>query len=127
VFDLGADGKEPAKRVAELTDFLTEVSRLPTGRSVFAPGEDKRGTAIKYLAVIRECCWVCRPGAAAWCIYSLCAKSCVPFLCRPFPAALHINMPGAAPLAHDVSLSIPLFFVLLPFCAHHSLPACSHG
>lgn len=52
VFDLGADGTEPAKRVAELTDFLTEVSRLPTGRSVFAPGEDKRGTAIKYLAVI---------------------------------------------------------------------------
>jgi hypothetical protein len=55
VFDLGADGKEPAKRVAELTDFLTEVSRLPTGRSVFAPGEDKRGTVIKHLAVIREC------------------------------------------------------------------------
>jgi hypothetical protein len=58
VFDLGADGKEPAKRVAELTDFLMEVSRLPAGRSVFAPGEDKRGTVIKHLAVIRECCCV---------------------------------------------------------------------
>jgi hypothetical protein len=54
VFDLGADGKEPAKRVAELADFLGEVARLPTGRSVFAAGEDKRGTAVKYLAVVRE-------------------------------------------------------------------------
>lgn len=55
VFDLGSSGSEPAKKVAELTDFLGEVARLPTGRNVFTLGEDKRGTAIKYLAVVREC------------------------------------------------------------------------
>lgn len=54
VFDLGPTGADPARRVAELGDFLSEVARLPTGRNVFTLGEDKRGTAIKYLAVIRE-------------------------------------------------------------------------
>jgi len=54
VFDLGPTGADPARKVAELTDFLGEVARLPSGRNVFTLGEDKRGTAIKYLAVIRE-------------------------------------------------------------------------
>lgn len=57
VFDLGATGTSPASKVAELTDFLNEVARLPTGKTVFSLGEDKRGTAIKYLAVIRKCDW----------------------------------------------------------------------
>lgn len=54
MFDLGATGSAPANKVAELSDFLGEVARLPTGRTVFALGDDKWGTAIKYLAVIRE-------------------------------------------------------------------------
>lgn len=54
VFDLGATGSSPASKVGELTDFLSEVARLPTGRTVFSLGEDKWGTAIKHLAVIRK-------------------------------------------------------------------------
>eukprot|EP00879_Flechtneria_rotunda_P022745 GHRR01024022.1.p1 GENE.GHRR01024022.1~~GHRR01024022.1.p1 ORF type:complete len:934 (+),score=353.75 GHRR01024022.1:671-3472(+) len=67
VFDLGPSGSDPAKKVAELTDFLGEVARLPTGRNVFTLGEDKRGTAIKYLAVI--------PMAESWKVHLMAVTS----------------------------------------------------
>lgn len=55
VFDLGANGEEPARKVAELADYLQEVTRLSGGRQqVFGAGDDKRSTAIKYLAVVRK-------------------------------------------------------------------------
>lgn len=41
--------------MAELPDYLQEVTRLSGGRQqVFGAGDDKRSTAIKYLAVVRE-------------------------------------------------------------------------
>lgn len=56
VFDIGAGCDEPARKVAELSDYLQEVTRLSGGRQqVFGAGDDKRSTAIKYLAVVREC------------------------------------------------------------------------
>jgi hypothetical protein len=56
VFDIGAGCDEPARKVAELPDYLQEVTRLSGGRQqVFGAGDDKRSTAIKYLAVVREC------------------------------------------------------------------------
>eukprot|EP00878_Enallax_costatus_P016050 GHUV01016827.1.p1 GENE.GHUV01016827.1~~GHUV01016827.1.p1 ORF type:complete len:1150 (+),score=458.72 GHUV01016827.1:567-4016(+) len=67
VFDLGATGTAPANKVAELTDFLNEVARLPTGRTVFALGDDKWGTAIKYLAVI--------PMAESWKVHLMAVTS----------------------------------------------------
>ncbi|KAF8069564.1 NUP155 [Scenedesmus sp. PABB004] len=67
VFDLGASGGEPARRVAELTDFLGEVSRLPTGRNVFTLGEDRRGTAIKHMAII--------PMAESWKVHLMVVTS----------------------------------------------------
>ena len=55
VFDLGAGGDEPACKVAELPDYLLEVTRLSGARQqVFGAGDDKRSTAIKYLAVVRK-------------------------------------------------------------------------
>ena len=55
VFDIGAGCDEPARKVAELPDYLQEVTRLSGGRQqVFGAGDDKRSTAIKYLAVVRE-------------------------------------------------------------------------
>jgi len=58
VFDLGASGEEVARKVAELPDYLQEVTRLSGARQqVFGAGDDKRSTNIKYLAVVRE--WGC--------------------------------------------------------------------
>jgi hypothetical protein len=54
VFDIGANSDEPARKVAELPDYLLEVTRLSGGRQVFGSADDKRSTAIKYLAVVRE-------------------------------------------------------------------------
>lgn len=55
VFDIGARGDEPVHKVAELPDYLQEVTRLSGARQqVFGAGDDKRSTAIKYLAVVRE-------------------------------------------------------------------------
>lgn len=54
VFDIGTNSDEPPRKVAELPDYLQEVARLSGGRQVFGSADDKRSTAIKYLAVVRE-------------------------------------------------------------------------
>jgi hypothetical protein len=55
VFDIGPNCDQPASKVAQLPDYLQEVTRLSGGRQqVFGAGDDKRSTAIKYLAVVRE-------------------------------------------------------------------------
>jgi hypothetical protein len=55
VFDLGASGREPARKAAEVADFVDAACRAAQGgQPVFRLGGDKRGTAVKYIAPIRE-------------------------------------------------------------------------
>lgn len=54
VFDIGPNCDEPARKVAELPDYLQQVTNLAGPRQAFAPNDDKRSTAIKYLAVVRK-------------------------------------------------------------------------
>ncbi|KAI8471772.1 MAG: nucleoporin-domain-containing protein [Monoraphidium minutum] len=53
VFDLGAGGSDPARKVAEVPDFLEAACRAAQGgQPVFRLGGDRRGTAVKYIAPI---------------------------------------------------------------------------
>jgi hypothetical protein len=51
VFDIGSNCDQKPNKVAELADYRQDATRWPR---VFGPGDDKRSTAIKYLAVVRE-------------------------------------------------------------------------
>lgn len=53
-FDIGPNCDQSPKSVAELPDYRNDVMRLSDGSRVFGPSDDKRNTAIKYLAVVRE-------------------------------------------------------------------------
>ena len=56
VFDLGANGDEAPRKVAEVADFVDAAARAAQGgQPVFRLGGDRRGSQVKCIAPIREC------------------------------------------------------------------------
>ncbi len=55
VFDLGACGNEPARRVAEVSNVYAAAASAPGGRELFrGAASDRKAAAVKYIAPIGE-------------------------------------------------------------------------